>query len=342
MAVREALAQIVEGRHLIREEAYAALCEIMSGGATDSQIAGLLIGLRMKGETPAEIAGFARAMRDHAVRVTTSRSPVVDTCGTGGDALETFNISTAAAFVAAGAGVAIAKHGNRAVSSHCGSADVLLALGVRLDLSADQVGRCLDQTGVGFLFAPSLHPAMKHAMGPRRELGLRTVFNLLGPLTNPAGASRQLIGVFDEAWVEPVCEALAELGAEHVLVVHGQPGLDEISTLGPTTVCELRGGTLRTWIVSPEELGLATACPEDLAGGDPQQSAAILTAVLEGERGPRRDIVVLNAAGALVAADRADNLGEGLELAYQVIDSGAARERLEALRSVSCELASEG
>ena len=339
MTVREALAHVVEGRDLDRQSAYEALCEVMDGDSTESQIAGLLVALRMKGETPEEIAGLAQAMRDHAVRVTTGRSPLVDTCGTGGDALDTFNISTAAAFVAAGAGAAVAKHGNRSVSSQCGSADVLEALGVRLDLTAEQVGRCLDEIGIGFLFAPSLHPAMKYAAGPRKELGLRTVFNILGPLTNPAGASRQLLGVFDGALVETICRALAELGSEHVLVAHGEPGLDELSTLGPTAVAELVDGDVRTWTIAPQELGLSTAAPEHLAGGDAEESAEVLRAVLEGEPGPRRDIVALNAAGVLLAADLAENLQDGLRLAFETIDSGAAREKLDALRELSITLA---
>lgn len=333
--LKSALDKVVQRDNLTSDEAYEALNVIMSGAATEAQIGAFLIALRMKGETPAEIGGFARAMRDNAVRIETIRENVVDTCGTGGDPADTFNISTAAALVAAGAGVPIAKHGNRAVSSQCGSADVLKGLGVNTEASPEVVSRCLDEVGIGFLFAPSLHPAMKHAIGPRRELGLRTVFNILGPLTNPARATRQVLGVFDAAYTEPLAEALGEMGSEHVLVVHGADGLDEISTCGDTQVTELRDGSIRTVLWIPEQYGFERATLADLVGGDVDQCANTLTAVLAGEAGPQRDIAVLNAAAAIYVGGKAEDMEEGIGLAAEAIDSGAAREKLEGLREVS-------
>lgn len=338
----QVLEKVVEGQHLDPAEAEAVMEIVMTGQATPAQIAAFLVALRIKGETPCEISSFARAMRHHALQVSTSRADVVDTCGTGGDACDTFNISTAAAFVAAGAGVAIAKHGNRCVTSRCGSADVLEALGVCLTLSPAQVGRCIDEIGIGFMFAPALHPAMKHAVGPRRELKLRTVFNLLGPLTNPAGARRQVLGVFQERWVLPVAEALRELGAEHALVVHGLGGLDEISTIGPTRVAELREGTISEYELQPEALGFARARPEDLVGGDVDRNVATLTAALSGQAGPVRDIVVLNAAAAIYVGGRAPSLLFALGVAEQVIDSGAATAKLTELVRFSQAIAQEG
>ncbi len=338
----QVLEKVVEGQHLDPAEAEAVMEIVMTGQATPAQIAAFLVALRIKGETPCEISSFARAMRHHALQVSTSRADVVDTCGTGGDACDTFNISTAAAFVAAGAGVAIAKHGNRCVTSRCGSADVLEALGVCLTLSPAQVGRCIDEIGIGFMFAPALHPAMKHAVGPRRELKLRTVFNLLGPLTNPAGARRQVLGVFQERWVLPVAEALRELGAEHALVVHGLGGLDEISTIGPTRVAELREGTISEYELQPEALGFARARPEDLVGGDVDRNVATLTAALSGQAGPVRDIVVLNAAAAIYVGGRAPSLLSALGVAEQVIDSGAATAKLTELVRFSQAIAQEG
>jgi anthranilate phosphoribosyltransferase len=333
--VREAIAKLLEGEDLAADEARAVLDEIMSGDATDAQIGAFLVAMRIKGETPEEITGFARTMREKCVTIETSREDVIDTCGTGGDALDTFNVSTAAALIAAAGGAAVAKHGNVSVSSQCGSADVLKALGVNIELSPERVGRCLDETGIGFLFAPALHPAMKHAIGPRRELGVRTVFNILGPLTNPAKARRQLLGVYSPDLTEPLATALLELGAESALVVHGMHGLDELSTLGDTRVSEVRGGTVHTYTLRPEDVGLATASPEDISGGTPEESAAMLMDVLEGKPGARRDIALLNAAGALLVAGKAQHFKGGVRAAEEAVDSGAAREKLEQLREMS-------
>jgi anthranilate phosphoribosyltransferase len=333
----DCLKRLVEGAPLTADEAEATMDCVMAGEATPAQIAALLVALRMRGERAEEIAGFARAMRRMVLRVPVSVPDVVDTCGTGGDATETFNISTAAAFVAAAAGVPIAKHGNRSVTSRCGSADVLEALGVPLDLTPEQVGRCIEAVGIGFLFAPALHPAMKHAAPVRKELGLRTVFNLLGPLTNPAGARRQVVGVFAAEWVRPVAEALLDLGAEHALVLHGLDGLDEMSTLGPTAVAEVRGGGVAEYMVAPEDLGLARARAEDIAGGDAEESAATLVAVLGGEAGPRSDIVALNAAAAVYVGGKADGLVEGLATAREVLARGAGLGKLEELREFAAE-----
>ncbi len=329
------LEKLCRGEHLTAAQGEDILSYIMSGQATDAQIGALLMALRMKGETPEEICGFARTMRRHCVPIKTKRADVVDTCGTGGDALDTFNISTGAALVAAAAGIPIAKHGNRSVSSACGSADVLAALGVNITLDADAVGRCLDEVGFGFLFAPSLHPAMKYAIGPRREMGIRTVFNLLGPLTNPAGAQRQLLGVFAEEWVEPVAQALEQLGIQRALVVHGRDGLDEISTLGETVVAELVGTEVSTYTLIPEDLGLDRASVEDISGGTPEESAEILMGVLQGEGGPRYDIVVANAGAAIYVGGRAETVQEGVAQAAETVASGAALTKLEDLREFS-------
>ncbi len=339
LTVVDALAKLVDGQDLTAAEAEAAMEEIMAGRATSAQIAGFLVALRMKGETAAEIAGFAQAMRRHALKVPVRRRDVIDTCGTGGDAFDTFNISTAAAIVAAAAGAAVAKHGNRSVTSRCGSADVLERLGVRLDLTPTQVGRCIDEIGIGFLFAPALHPAMKYAIGPRRELKLRTVFNILGPLTNPADARRQLLGVFDVRWLRPVAEALRDLGSYHALVVHGLDGLDEISTIGPTAVAELKDGRVAEYELTPEDLGLPRARPEDIAGGDVEQSAEILRSVLGGEKGPRLDIVLANAGAALYVGGSAGSVVEGLAIARQAVASGRAAAKLDELVELTQRLA---
>ena len=335
------LRSLVAGERLSVGQAEAAMEAIMAGEATQAQIAAMLVALRMRGEHAHEIAGFARAMRRHAVKVPVSSPHVVDIVGTGGDAAETFNISTAAAFVAAGAGAVIAKHGNRCVTSRCGSADVLEELGISLTLSPEAVGRCIDEIGIGFMFAPAMHPAMRHAAPVRRELGLRTVFNLLGPLTNPADARRQVLGVFAREWVRPLAEAMVELGIEHAMVVHGLDGLDELSTLGPTAVAEVHGGEIAEYTVLPEEVGLTRASVEDLAGGDATACAATLRALLQGEVGPRRDIVLLNAAAALYVAGLAPDLNSGIVLAGRSIDSGAAARKLSALRDLSQELTTE-
>ncbi|MCX7598741.1 MAG: anthranilate phosphoribosyltransferase [Armatimonadetes bacterium] len=341
MLIGEALKKVVAGEDLTQDEARDVMAHVMAGEATPVQIAGLLVALRMKGETAEELAGFAQVMRENAVRVPVSVADVVDTCGTGGDIHDTFNISTAAAFVAAAAGVPIAKHGNRSVTSRCGSADVLEALGVPLDLTPEQVGRCVDEAGIGFLFAPALHPAMRHAAPVRRELGLRTVFNLLGPLTNPAGARRQVLGVFAPEWVRPVAEALLELGAVHAMVIHGVDGLDELSTLGPTLVAEVRNGAVKEYTVRPEDFQMSRCSAGDLAGGDPAQSAQILLDVLSGAEGPRADVVALNAAAAIYVGGRAGGLREGLAVARDTLRSGAARNKLEELCAAAAGMATE-
>ena len=333
--ISEMLEKLSRREHLTAAEGEAILDYVMSGQATGAQIGALLMALRMKGETADEICGFARTMRRHCVRISCSRDDLVDTCGTGGDKLDTFNISTAAALVAAAAGVPIAKHGNRSVSSACGSADVLTELGVNIDLTADVVGQSIDRIGLGFLFAPNLHPAMKYAIGPRREMGIRTVFNLLGPLTNPAGATRQLLGVFSEEWVEPMAQALQQLGAERAMVVHGLEGLDEISTTGETLVAESKDGQTHTYRLTPEALGIPAVQPESLVGGDPTESAQMLLSVLQGKRGPRYDIVMANAGAAVYVGGVASDISEGMQRAAEALDSGAALEKLEALREFS-------
>ena len=335
MTIQEAIAQVIEGHDLTRPEMVEVMNAIMSGEATDAQIGGVLVGLRIKGESVDEIAGAAQVMREKATRIQTDRRPVVDTCGTGGDHSGTFNISTTAAFVAAGAGLCVAKHGNRAATSQCGSADVLKALGVNVEADPETVGRCLDDAGIGFLFAISLHGAMKHAIGPRRELGARTIFNALGPLTNPAGATRQVIGVYSPDLTEPMATVLGELGAEHACVVHGADGLDEATTTAPTRVSELKDGTVTTYEVSPGDLGIGTAQAQDLTGGDPETNADILRSILGGEQGARRDITIVNAAFALVAGGLADDLKAGATLAAETIDSGAAGKKLDLLVETS-------
>jgi anthranilate phosphoribosyltransferase len=325
------LPRLLRGESLTEAEAQAVIGHVMDGDASESQIAGLLVALRMKGESVDEIVGAARAMRMHAIAVSPKRTDLVDTCGTGGDGLRTFNVSTAAGLVAAGAGAGVAKHGNRAVSSASGSADVLEALGVRLDLPVERVAECIDEVGFGFLFAPAHHPAMRHAGPVRRSLGVRTIFNVLGPLTNPVGARRQLVGVFDEALVLPIAETLRALGCERALVVHGSDGLDELSPCNPSTCADVtpQGVTVRT--IDPASLGLARSRTEELAGGDAEHNASLLRALLEGQSGPRRDAVTLNAGAALVAAGRADDLAMGLALAAAAIDDGRALRTLERL-----------
>ena len=308
--------------------------EILCGRAGEDSIVALLSALRAKGETVEELVGFARAMRRHATHIFSAANRpdelLVDTCGTGGDASGTFNISTAAAFVAAGAGVRVAKHGNRSISSKCGSADVLEALGISLDVPPERIAEAIKEIGIGFLFAPAMHTAMRHAMPARRRLG-RTAFNLLGPLTNPAGARAQVVGVFSDRVVEKIALVLAELGVEHAFVVHGSGGLDEISLAGETSVGEVHRGTVSLYKVTPEDFGLERAPLLAIAGGDAAENAAIIHAILSGEKGPRRDVVIANAAAALVAAGRAANFLEGAQLAAESIDSGAAGKKLEAL-----------
>ena len=325
--MKEVLAKVLGGTGLSEAEAEAAMGTIMAGEATPAQLGALLTALRLKGESVEELTGFARGMRAHSLKVTTHRQPLVDTCGTGGAAQKTFNVSTTSAFVAAAAGVAIAKHGNRAATSKFGSADVLEALGARLDLTPEVVGRCIDEVGIGFLFAHSHHPAMKHAAPVRAELGFRTIFNALGPLTNPAGATRQVLGVYDGALCEPLAHVLLRLGAEHVLVVHGKAGLDELSTLGETFIAEGKNGTVTTYTLTSHELGLTETTPEALAPND-DDPAATVRAILSGEPGPRREIVLANAGAALYVAGAVDTLTDGIALAAQTLDSGAALTKL--------------
>jgi anthranilate phosphoribosyltransferase len=335
LRVQQALARLLEGHDLSRDEARAVMNEVMEGEATPAQIGGLLVALRLKGETAAEIAGCAEAMRAHVLAVKPKRDDLVDTAGTGGDGGRTINISTAAALVAAAAGAGVAKHGNRAVSSACGSADVLEALGFRLELPPVQIERSIDELGFGFLFAPTHHPAMRHAAPVRTELAARTVFNVLGPLTNPAGARAQVVGVYAPSLVRTIAEVLAQLGARRAFVVHGAGGIDELSPAGPNLVCEVEGGGVREREIDPLELGIPRCDPAELRGGSPAENAAALRAVFRGENGGRRSAVLLNAAGALAAAGHGSDLAEGLELAREAIDSGAAAARLEALITFS-------
>lgn len=325
------LHRVANRENLTAGEAAEAMALILAGQATTAQIAAFLVALRMKRETPAELLGFARAMRARMTRVDAGPEPVIDTCGTGGDNAGTFNVSTVAALVAAGAGVRVAKHGNRSISSRCGSADVLEGLGVRIDLAPEAVGRAIREVGIGFLFAPALHAAMKYAQPARVELKMRTVFNLLGPLANPAGATAQLVGAPSVEAAELMAEALASLGLERGFVVHGSDGLDEITTTGPTTALEITRGAIAHHTLTPADFGVAVARAEDLKGGDRDENTRIARAILDGESGPCRDIVLVNAAAALVAAGRAHNFPEGVALAAESIDSGAARARLDQL-----------
>jgi anthranilate phosphoribosyltransferase len=328
----EALKRLMSGGGLGRDEMQSLVGRLMDGELSEPMKAALLVALAMKRESADEIAGAAAAMRERVLRIPHSQRDVVDTCGTGGDGRGTFNISTAAALVAAAAGAPVAKHGNRSVSSRSGSADVLQALGVRIDAPPEIAGAALDKLGIAFLFAPILHPAMREVMPVRRELGVRTVFNLLGPLTNPAGARRQLMGVYAAELVPVIARVQAELGSEHALVVHGSDGLDEITLTGPTAVGEVRGGRVETYEVAPEDFGLARCRLEDLVGGDPAQNAAAMRGVLAGQPGPLLDVVALNAGAALYVAGRASGIRDGLEAARAAIASGAARAKLDALR----------
>ena len=326
--IDSAIRSLVDGSDLSGEQSHAAMMQVMAGEATPAQIAGFLIALRMKGETVEEIAGCARAMRAHAAPATPTHETLVDTAGTGGDGSHTFNISTAAALVAAAAGARVAKHGNRAVSSRCGSADVLEALGVRIDITADDVAACIDQVGFGFLFAQAHHPAMRFAGPVRQQLGVRTVFNLLGPLTNPAGARRQVVGVYARELVEPIAQVLHLLGAEHALVAHGAGGLDELTPTGENLVAELRDGEITLRTIDPREFGAGPGEPDDLRGGDASDNAAIIRTVFDGEPGPRRDAVILNGGAALYVAGISGSLEEGVHAARDAIDDGRAEQTL--------------
>ena len=333
--LKAVLNQVVGGENLSRQEAQESMQAIMTGQASESQIGGLLTALRIKGETSEEIAGFAETMRNHTVKVECRQSDLLDTCGTGGDRKGTFNISTTVAFVVAGAGASVAKHGNHGVSSSSGSADVLKALGVRIDLPAQNIASVIEDARIAFLYAPTFHPAMKFAGKPRRELGFRTVFNVLGPLTNPLAAERQLMGVYEQSLTKKLAEVLLRLNTRRAMVVHGLDGLDEISTTAPTQVSEVVDGKILSYLIDPAEYGLPIAALEDISGGTPEQNADIVLGILRGKQGARRDLVLLNAAAALVVADKAENIREGMVLAAKSIDSGAAQAKLERMRELT-------
>ncbi len=328
------IAKAATGASLTREEAARGFDRMMSGEATPSQMGGLLMALRVRGETVEEITGAVTVMREKMLRVA-APPDAIDVVGTGGDASGSYNISTCAAFIVAGAGVPVAKHGNRALSSRSGAADVLAALGVKIELAPDAVGRCISEAGIGFMFAPAHHPAMKNVGPTRVELGTRTIFNLLGPLSNPAGVKRQMVGVFSRQWVEPLANVLKNLGSESAWVVHGSDGLDEVTSAGPTYVAALENGTVRTFEIAPEDVGVARAMPEMLRGGDADQNARALLDVLKGRKGAFRDVALMNAAAGLIVAGRAKDLKQGFVLAAKSIDSGEAEGRLDRLIAVS-------
>jgi anthranilate phosphoribosyltransferase len=336
--LKKAISDVVSRKDLSQAKISSVMEIIMEGEATPAQIGALLTGLRMKGETVDEITGAAKVMREKAVRIHVNLShgePLVDTCGTGGDGAQTFNVSTTAAFVVAGAGVKVAKHGNRSVSSRSGSADVLEALGINLALSPEDVARAVETIGMGFMFAPALHPAMKYAIGPRREIGIRTIFNVLGPLTNPAWANVQLLGVYDPVLTRPLAEVLGRLGSKRAWVVHGEGGLDELSLLGKSVVAQWDKNEVKEFVIRPEDAGLKPCKVEDLMGGDAEKNARILKDIISGEKGPKRDMVLLNAGAAIYLADRAESLKEGVLLAAESIDSMEAMKKLEALKAFS-------
>jgi len=328
---RDLLSKIYQPKDLTEEEMSSMLGEIFSGNITDSQIGAFMGALATKGETYAELAGAARAMRKKAIRIQATAQDVIDTCGTGGDTSGTFNISTVTAFVAAGCGAVVAKHGNRSISSQCGSADVLEALGVNLDVDPEIVEEAIAEIGIGFLFAPKYHGALKYAARARKEVGLRSIFNMLGPLTNPAAANCQILGVYAPELTEMFARALQKLGSRRVFVVHGHDGLDEISVCAPTRISELNDGRIQTYDISPEQFFGEPADPEALTGGDPEKNADVTLKILDGEKGPRRDVVLINSAAALVAAGKAEKLADGISVAAYAIDSGAARDKLDAL-----------
>jgi anthranilate phosphoribosyltransferase len=333
--IKHAIMKLADGASLTEKEAEAAMNEIMDGIAAPAQIAAYLMGLRLKGETVEEIAGSVTAMRERAVRVSVVDPLVIDTCGTGGDGLHTFNISTTAAFVVAGAGLTVAKHGNRSVSSKCGSADVLTALGVKIDLPTERIADCINEVGIGFLFAPLYHGAMRHCAGIRNDMGIRTMLNILGPLSNPAGAGIQVVGVYEPRLTELLGKVLMHLGSHHCFVVHGMDGLDEITLTDRTLVSEAKGGVLSNYAITPSEFGLTRVSHKELAGGSPQDNATITKDILNGKKGPKRDVVCLNAAPALVAGRKVKTLQEGFRLAAETIDSGAAADKLAGLIAYS-------
>ncbi len=342
--IKDAISKVVLRQDLLETEMIEVMNQIMGGEATPAQVGAFITALRMKGETIEEITGAARVMRDHATpirvgkaldidreEINLDRETVLDTCGTGGSGTKSFNISTTVAFVVSACGAKVAKHGNRSISSACGSADVLEALGVNLNVTPEQVESCINEVGVGFLFAPALHGAMKHAIGPRREIGIRTIFNILGPLTNPAGADRQVLGVYDEKLVEVLAKVLVKLGCQRGFVVHGQDGMDEITLTGPTRIAEINEGKVTLSTIEPEDFGLRRCLLTDLQGGDAEENAAIVRDVLAGAEGPKRDVVLLNAAYALIAAGIVESVDAGLQKARNVIDEGLAKAKLEGL-----------
>jgi len=333
--LKNVIDQVLIGQDLSQNQAQEAMEVIMSGQASDIQISALLTALRMKGETSTEITGFAQTMRNYAAKIHCNSQSLIDTCGTGGDKKGTFNVSTTVAFILAGAGLTVAKHGNTGVSSSCGSADVLKSLGIYINLPPEAVAAMINEINIGFLYAPSFHQAMKHAAKPRKELGFRTIFNLLGPLTNPANAHCQLIGVYEPALTQKIGEALQGLGVRRAMVVHSFDGMDEISTMAPTQVTEVKNDTITSYVIEPADYGFANGNPADYIGGTPEENANIIVEILKGQTGAKRDIVLMNAAAALLVADKVETLAEGIVLAAQSIDSGAALAKLEALRSAS-------
>ncbi len=353
--IQEAIAKVVEGKNLTEEEMTTVMEEMTEGRVTQAQIGAFITALRMKGEVVDEIAAAAKVLRQKSTRIpvkgakvaldrdeiNVDQETIVDTCGTGGDGTSTFNISTTAAFVVAAAGLKVAKHGARSVSSLCGSADVIEELGVNLELTPEQVGQCIDQVGIGFLYAPALHSAMRHVIGPRREIGLRTIFNILGPLANPASATVQALGVYDERLTEPMAQVLGKLGCKSAFVVHGHGSYDEISITGPSKLSRLKEGSVTTMVVTPEDLGVKTADPESIRGGNAKENAQITRSVLQGEKGPRRDITLLNASAALTAAGLVEDLKEGVKVAGESIDSRGAMEKLEGLIELSSSFISD-
>lgn len=333
----KAISKIIEGINLSKDEMISVMSQIFKGEATNSQIASFITALRIKGETVPEIAGAVQVMREMATKVNTRAKNLVDTCGTGGDQANTFNISTTAAFIAAGAGVPVAKHGNRSVSSQSGSADVLKALGVNIEIDVKKVEQCLDEIGIGFLFAPGLHGAMKYAIGPRREIKIRTIFNILGPLTNPAGAKNQIIGVYGPKLTGTLARVLKDTGSEHVFVVHGNDGMDEITLTTKTSVAELKNGVVKEYEFDPQDYGLSLCQPEDLKGGSPEENADITKSILSGAKGPKRDIALLNAAAAIIVSKKAVDFPSALSLAANSIDSGKASQKLEKMIKLTQE-----
>ena len=335
MNIQGALNKVVDKRDLTIGEMVSIMSQIMEGQVENSQLGAFLAALRIKGESTSEIVGAARVMRDKAERLEVTADPIVDTCGTGGDGADTFNISTAAAFVVAGSGITVAKHGNRAVSSRSGSADVLKCLGVNIEADKTTVEKCINEVGIGFLFAPIMHGAMKYAGGVRKELGIRTIFNLLGPLTNPAGAHAQVIGIYDSNRLKQIANVLKQLGSRHAFVVSGCDGLDEITLTGDTRVCELVKGEIKEYLLHPDDFGLQICKPENLTGGSPEENAEIVKHILSGKKGPQRDIVLMNSSVAIIAARRTDNLKESIDIASQAIDNGSAKKKLNDLCKVS-------